>query len=71
MTRRSAIAPIEHAPGTRIGLVTVLGPAPSRGRGRVYRVECECRWVREAHGWKLRQHPPKTHRSCGGDKGGL
>lgn len=55
---------LQHAPGTRFGLVTVVGPAASAGKGCRFRVRCDCGAERDALGSSLRQRPPRTHRLC-------
>jgi hypothetical protein len=55
---------LHHPPGERFGLVRVIGPAPSRGRGRRWLIRCECGNERVVDGFSLRQRPPRTHRRC-------
>ena len=60
----------EYPPGTRFGLVAILGPAPSDGKGRVYRVRCDCGEERDVMASSLRQTPPRTHRLCNAKREG-
>lgn len=55
---------IHHPPGERFGFVQIIGPAPSRGKGRRWLIRCDCGHEREVTGSALRQRPPKTHLRC-------
>jgi hypothetical protein len=55
---------IHHPQGERFGFVRIVGPAPSRGKGRRWVIRCKCGDERVIDGFSLRQRPPKTHRRC-------
>lgn len=56
--------------GQRLGLVTVLGSAPSIGHGARWRCRCDCGAERVVMASTLTQKPPKTHRHCNPTPGG-
>lgn len=56
--------PIPYEPGTRVGLVTVLRKAPSKGTGARWWVRCRCGDERIVTGANLRRWPFTSHQGC-------